>query len=114
MQLHGDLTRIPPGVAGEQAPEGFTAGAQALAAWLGATEDQEAAPDPGVLVALAEASRRLSIECKTARDRTLENLALQRTPAATARGDLETLAWSDGTLYHAWHLAESLRIASGK
>ena len=66
MQLHGDLTRIPPGVAGGQAPEGFTAGAQALAAWLGATEDQEAVPDPGVFVALEEASRRLSVECKTA------------------------------------------------
>jgi phosphate:Na+ symporter len=114
MQLHGDLTRIPPGIAGGQPPEGFTAGAQALAAWLGATEDQEAAPDPGVFVALEEASRQLGVECKTARDRTLENLALQRTPAATARGDLETLAWADGTLYHAWHLADALRIASGK
>ena len=65
-------------------------------------------------MALEEASQRLSVERKTARDRTLEDLALQRTPAATARADLETLAWADGTLYHAWHLAESLRIASGK
>ena len=83
-------------------------------AFIGALDDQEAAPDPGVFVALEEASRRVSVECKTARDKTLENLAMQRTPAATARGDLETLAWADGTVYHAWHLAESLRIASGK
>jgi len=35
-------------------------------------------------------------------------------PSATARAGLDTLAWADAALYHAWRLAESLRIASGK
>jgi phosphate:Na+ symporter len=32
----------------------------------------------------------------------------------TARAFLDTLAWADRALYHAWRLADSLRIASGK
>jgi phosphate:Na+ symporter len=43
----------------------------------------------------------------------LEDIALQRMPIAAAREGLETLAWADGALYHAWRLAESLRIAAG-
>jgi phosphate:Na+ symporter len=43
----------------------------------------------------------------------LEDVALQRIPAETARNGLEMLAWADGALYHAWRLAESLRIAAG-
>jgi len=38
---------------------------------------------------------------------------LQRIPAATARDGLDILAWADGALYHAWRLAESLRVAAG-
>jgi hypothetical protein len=33
---------------------------------------------------------------------------------ATARAGLESLVWADLALYHAWRLAESLQIASGK
>jgi phosphate:Na+ symporter len=113
-QLDGDLVRIPPAVGDEQAPEGFDAAARALAAWLDAAKADDAPADPGIFAALEAASKRLSVECKARRDKTLEDLALQRTSAATARGDLERLAWADGTLYHAWHLAESLRIASGR
>jgi phosphate:Na+ symporter len=43
----------------------------------------------------------------------LEDVALQRVPISTARAELETLAWANGALYHAWRLAESLRIAAG-
>ena len=43
----------------------------------------------------------------------LEDVALQRTPIVTARAGLVTLAWADGALYHAWRLAQSLRIAAG-
>jgi phosphate:Na+ symporter len=57
--------------------------------------------------------RRLSDERKTGRDKILEDIALQRMPIAAAREGLETLAWADGALYHAWRLAESLRIAAG-
>jgi phosphate:Na+ symporter len=113
-QLHDDLTRIPSAVSGWQSPTGFEVGAQTLAAWLGATKDPEAALDPAIFKAIGEASKRLSAECKAGREKTLEDVALQRLPAATARAILETFAWADGALYHAWRLAESLRIASGK
>jgi phosphate:Na+ symporter len=113
IQLHDDLTGIPSAVPGWQPPIGFEAGAQALAAWLDATKDPEAAPDPAIFRALEDASKQLSAERKTGRDKMLEDVALQRMPIATARTGLETLAWADGALYHAWRLAESLRIASG-
>jgi phosphate:Na+ symporter len=113
-QLHGDLVRIPSAVGAAQLPGGFDAGGRALGSWLEATKDEEAAADPAVFTALELASKRLSVEGKTARDQTLEDIALQRTSAPTARARLETLAWADGALYHAWRLADSLRIASGR
>jgi len=42
----------------------------------------------------------------------LQDVALQRTPAGTARNGLDMLAWAEGALHHTWRLAESLRIAS--
>jgi phosphate:Na+ symporter len=113
-QLHRDLARIPPPGDEEQRRAGFEAGARALATWLAATKAADAAAGPAVFAALEDASRRLTAECQAGRDETLENLALQRTSAATARAGLERLAWADGTLYHAWHLAESLGVASGR
>ena len=89
-------------------------GARALAAWLDATKDPEASPDPAVFKAVEDASKQLSAERKTDREKLLEDVALQRMPAATARAGLESLVWADLALYHAWRLAESLRIASGK
>ena len=53
------------------------------------------------------------IERMAGRDRILQDVALQRIPAATAREGLDMLAWADGALYHAWRLAESLRVAAG-
>ena len=47
-------------------------------------------------------------------DRTWEDAIARSDPRATARAVLETLVWADLALYHAWRLAESLRIASGK
>lgn len=85
-----------------------------LAAWLDATKDPEAAPDPAIFKAVEDAAQQLSAERKTNREKLLEEVALQRTPTATARASLETLVWADGALYHAWRLAESLRIAAGK
>jgi phosphate:Na+ symporter len=73
-----------------------------------------AAPDAAIFAALERASKQLSADCKTAREKMLEDVGLQRAPAAAARAVLETLAWADGSLHHAWRLAESLRIASGK
>jgi phosphate:Na+ symporter len=92
---------------------GFTTAARALAGWLDATRDPEAASNPTISVDLEEAARQISAERKAGRDRILEDVAVQRVPAATARGLIETLAWADGALHRAWRLAESLRIASG-
>jgi phosphate:Na+ symporter len=112
--LQDDLTRIPPAAGDWQPPAGFEAGARALAAWLEATKDPEAESAPAIFKTLEDASKQLGAERKTGRDKVLENVALQRTPAAEARAGLDTLVWADGALYHAWRLAVSLRIASGK
>lgn len=111
-QLDDDLAHIPSAVGQVQLPASFDAGARALAAWLDTTKDAGAASDPAVFVALEDASERLSAECKAAREKTLEDIALQRAPTATARAHLETLAWADTALHHSLRLAESLRIAS--
>jgi phosphate:Na+ symporter len=113
IQLHDDLARIPPAVSDWQPVAGFEAGARALAVWLDATTNPEAAPDGAVFEAVEDASKQLTDERKTGRDKTLEDIALQRMPISAARAALETLAWADGALYHAWRLAESLRIAAG-
>jgi phosphate:Na+ symporter len=113
-ELDDDLMGIPPITSDLQPPAGFEAGARALAAWLEATKDPEAEPAPAVFQALEDSSKQLSAERKTGRAQILEDLALQRTPAATARAGLDELAWANGALYHAWRLIESLRIASGK
>jgi len=113
-QLHDDLTRVPSGVSAWQAPPGFAAGAQALAAWLDATKDPEAIPDPAIFKAVEDASKQLNAERKTGREKMLEDVALQRMPTATARGVLEILVWADLALYHAWRMAESLRVGSEK
>jgi phosphate:Na+ symporter len=100
------LKRIPPVVIEGQPVTGFEAGAQALGGWLDTTKDPKEAPDPAIFKAL-EAR-------KTGRAKILEQTALQRTPMATARAALETLAWADLTVYHSWRLTESLRIASAR
>jgi phosphate:Na+ symporter len=113
-ELEDDLTRIPPTADGRQDPPAFLAGARALAAWVEATSDPEAQPAPAVFQALEDASKQFSTERKTVRDRILEDVALQRMPAGTARAGLDVLAWANAAVYHVWRLAESLRIASGQ
>jgi phosphate:Na+ symporter len=112
-ELEDDLTRIPPTAGEWQPPPGFQAGAGALQKWLDATKDPKAKPAPTVFSALEESSKQLSAERKSARDQILENMALQREPVAAARASLDALMWANSALYHAWRLAESLRIASG-
>jgi phosphate:Na+ symporter len=113
-ELHDDLTRIPPPAGDWQPPASLEAGARALVAWLDATKDPEAQPPLAIFKALEDSSKQLSAERKTGREQILNDIALQRTPAATARAVLDTLGWADAALYHAWRLAESLRMASGK
>jgi phosphate:Na+ symporter len=112
-RLQSDLARMPSEAGDWQPPAGFGEGARALVAWLDATKDPEAAIGPALSEAMENASKRLADDRKTDRDKVLQDVALQRTPAETARSRLEMLAWADGALYHAWRLAESLRIASG-
>jgi len=113
-ELHDDLTRIPPVVIGGQPPAGFQTGAQALGSWLDATKQPDAAPEPTIFKALEAASKQLNEERNTGREKILEDIALQRTPMATARAALDTLVWADLALYHSWRLAESLRIATSE
>jgi phosphate:Na+ symporter len=113
-RLNGDLMRIPSAIPGWQPPAGLEAGAQALAAWLDATKEAGASPDPAIFKALEEASKQLTVERQASRAELLEGVALQRVPTATARAALDMLAWTDLALHHSWRLAESLRIASGK
>jgi phosphate:Na+ symporter len=113
-ELEDDLTSIPPTASDSHPPPVFQAGAEALVAWLDATKDPKARPVAAVFKALEESSKQLSAERKAGRERILQDVALQRMPSATARAGLDTLAWADAALYHAWRLAESLRVASGK
>jgi phosphate:Na+ symporter len=113
IELDDDLKRMPPIASDWQPPPSFQAGGQALSAWLDATKDPEAKPDSAVFRALEESSKQVNTERKTGRNKMLEDVALQRMPSAAARAGLDTLGWADGALYHAWRLAESLRIASG-
>lgn len=111
-EINDDLKRIPPVAIDRQPSAGFKGGAQALSSWLDATKDPNARPESVIFKALEAASKQLAEERKTGRAKILEETALQRTPMATARAALETLAWGDLTLYHSWRLTESLRIAS--
>jgi phosphate:Na+ symporter len=113
-ELDDDLKRMPPPATDWQPPAGFEAGARALAAWLEATKEPEAKPNSDIFKALEDSSKQLTAECKTARAQLLEDVALQRTPAAAARAGLDTLGWADAALYHVWRLAESLRTAAGE
>ncbi len=113
-ELHDDLMHVPSTISGWQPPAALAAGAQALATWLDATKDPQASPDPAMFKAVEDASKELRVERQTGREKILEDVALQRMPAATARAALDALVWADGALYHTWRLAESLRIASGK
>ena len=70
-------------------------------------------PAPAVLEALEGSAERLRAERETGRQKILEDVALQRMPGAPARAGLDALGWADGSLYHAWRLADSLRLASG-
>jgi phosphate:Na+ symporter len=113
-QLHDDLRQAPPEASDGQPPAGFEEGAQALAAWLDATKDPNAAPEPSIFEAMEDASKQLAEGRKTGRDKILQDVALQRLPAGTARNGLDMLAWAEGAFYHAWRLTESLRIAASR
>jgi phosphate:Na+ symporter len=111
--IHADLTRIPPVASDWQSPSGFEAGARAMAAWLEATKDPAGAADSATVEAVGDASSLLAGQRRIGREKLLEDVALQRMPAKTARDALDALVWADGALYRAWRLAESLRSASG-
>jgi phosphate:Na+ symporter len=111
-ELYGDLRRIPANGSNWRRPAAMEEAAQALKAWLDATNDPEGTSDLAIVGPIENAFKQLTAECKTGRDKILQDVALQRTPAETARYGLEMLAWSDSAFYHTWRLAESLRIAS--
>src|SRR5262249_23048942 len=108
--LHDDLTRAPAMASGWQPPDGFAAGARALAAWLEAAKALDIASDPALYAAIEAGAQQLDAERKTGRARLLEDMALQRMSSAAARLDIDVLTWANTTLYRAWRLAESLRV----
>jgi phosphate:Na+ symporter len=110
--LERDLGRIPPAVNGWQPPVTFEVAAHTLSAWLDASLDPDEMVDAAVSLAIHEASKRLAEDSRSERERVLGGIALKRTPVATARGALDTLAWADGALYDAWRLAESLQTTA--
>jgi phosphate:Na+ symporter len=112
--INEDLARVPPPVTGDwPAPEGFAAGARALAAWLDATADPEADPGAAIPAAIEAASQELAAERAAGRAQLLQDVAMQRRPAAEARAALDALTWGDGTLHRAWRLVASLQAAEG-
>lgn len=113
-ELQNDMKRVPPVNGSWQPPPGFQVGARALTGWLDATNDPKATPAPAVFQALEESSKQLAAERKNGRDQILEEIAMQRTPAAIARARLDALLWADTALYHSWRLAESLKTASAE
>src|SRR6516225_148239 len=112
-ELHGDLRGAPSNQSNWQYPIAFADAAQAFKGWLEATKDPVKPSDPTIVGAVEHASKQLSAARRIERDRLLADVALQRTPAETARSGLELLGWADGAVYHAWRLAESLRNAAG-
>src|SRR5215468_8009823 len=87
-QLNEDLTRVPD-IGDWQLPVSFEESTRALAAWLEATKDPEETPGPTIFKAMENASKRLADERKMSRDKILQDVALQRAPAETARSGLE-------------------------
>lgn len=112
IELEDDLAKMPAASADWSPPAGFAAGAQALADLLDATREPDRPPSPEAFQVLERASRQLSEERGRGREQLLQDVALQRTPAAVARAGLDALGWADSALYHAWRLAESLRLAA--
>ena len=113
-QLHDDLGRALPAVSDWQPPAGFAGGRSSARRVARRHERPRGNVDPAIYQALEAASKQLGAERDTGRAQLLEDVALQRMPAAAARAGLDTLAWADGALYHAWRLAESLELASSK
>ncbi len=113
-EVDDDLLRVPPAAEGWQPPTAFASGARALAGWLDASRAPSTVPEPAVLQALEGASQRLVEARKVGRDELLEDVALKRATAATARAGIEALVWAEGTVHHVSRLAESLKLASGE
>jgi phosphate:Na+ symporter len=111
--LHEDMASVPPSTDRWQTPSSFAAGARSLRTWLEATNDFNAAPDPEITKMVSAAWEQLDSECQAERNNLLESVAMQRMPAAEARIGLDTLAWANGALHHAWHLIDSIQSASG-
>jgi phosphate:Na+ symporter len=63
--------------------------------------------------ALAACSANYASLRKTRRDGLLEQLGYGNERPSDAMGRMEALRWLDGSFYHAWRLADSLRHAAG-
>src|SRR5262249_34546079 len=71
-ELDDDVARISPVASDWQYPASFETGARALAAWLEATKDPQAEPNPAIFSALEVSSKQLTAEWKSGRAQILE------------------------------------------
>jgi phosphate:Na+ symporter len=113
-RLHEDLGDATATTALATSTTAADAGAQALAAWLEAQKAPSDVVSGSVLHAVDAASTQLSAERKALREKILESVARQQTPAAAANDELLALQWADKALHHAWRIIDSLDAAAGK
>ena len=86
----------------------------ALAAWVDWTnENPETRGEPPVAL-LRTASETVRDFRKSRREEILRNLAAGRSQPTAANQELEALRWLNGTIYHAWRLADSLHLSMGE
>ena len=110
--FHDDLTRIPA-TAGIGDPRRLRRGRAGARVMASRHERSRGGARSGRLQGTEGASTQLQRRMQRRAARRRWKMSPCSAPTATARAVLETLAWADGTLYHAWRLAESLRAASG-
>jgi phosphate:Na+ symporter len=89
-RLHVDLIRRPH-VAARLPPPSFPASVQALAAWLDATRDAGPCVEPTVVAAIEDAAHMVAKDCRSNRNKLLEDVALQRISTETTRNTIEAL-----------------------
>src|SRR5690606_5815819 len=108
-RLSRDLSSVPPPAAGREDSTAAARFTTALAAWIDVNTAPAVRRDS--VAVLAESSAAFAAERKRRRERLLESVARGELRTTDAMAGLERVRWTDGALYHAWRLADSLRAA---
>lgn len=86
----------------------------ALSVWIVWTRKDAATRTEPPVGQLENASHAVRDLRKARRDRILAELADGKAQPANANRELESLRWLNGTVYHAWRVADSLRQSMGE